>query len=196
MSGKEFFEDFSVSRASLSNAKSGNADQLASYESGFQAGWDDAMAANQENSNHISASLARNLEAIDFTMAEAQSQLLCGLKPILDEVGKTLLPEIRSLALRDHISKEIENCLRTYTSSTIALVVSEADQQGVKELLSRTPETSKIALEVKSTLAEGQAYITCAQTDRKIDISQSIQEIISSFDSILDPQEQEKSHAG
>jgi len=196
MSAASYFEDFSTGVSAIATGQSGSSDQLASYETGFQAGWDDAIAANQKSNSHVSASLARNLEAIDFTMAEAQAQILAGLKPILDEIGETLLPGITQTALRSHITKEVTELLRIHSPSQIMLCVSDADKSSIDTLLLDAPETKQISVEIKDTLGEGQAYVRCAQLERKIDISQSIQDIRASIDAFVSPQEQEQAHVG
>lgn len=50
--------------------------RLASYDSGYAAGWEDATAAQSGDQSRIRAELARNLQALSFTYQEARSHVL------------------------------------------------------------------------------------------------------------------------
>jgi hypothetical protein len=49
--------------------------KVASFEQGYKAGWDDAVAAQSEDQTRIRADLARNLQSLSFTYQEARSHM-------------------------------------------------------------------------------------------------------------------------
>ena len=68
--------------------------RLASYESGYPAGWEDAAAAQAGETTRMHAALSRNLQALSFTHQEARSHILRALEPLLEQMVKVLLPSL------------------------------------------------------------------------------------------------------
>ncbi|OJI92487.1 flagellar assembly protein FliH [Planktotalea frisia] len=195
MSSAHLFEDFSQgNKLDRSRVKSQD-DALEGYESGYQAGWDDAIKAHQDAQTHLSSTLSQNLEQIEFTLIEAQTQLLSTIKPVLEEIMKTLLPGLLSEGLRALVVEEIETLLKTNVAKDISLVVSEQDEMTVAAFLNSSRNLSDISLVAKETLTEGQAYVSCATLQRKIDVTQAISDIQSRVDSFLNQPELEQTVA-
>ena len=83
MAGITFLEEFA--NAGPHSAGAGGAgltsDQAdaraqASYETGYSAGWDDAVRAETEAHKRISAEFARNLQDLGFTFHEARAHVI------------------------------------------------------------------------------------------------------------------------
>lgn len=55
--------------------------RLASYEQGFSAGWEDALAAQADDRKQLAADLAHTLQSLSFTYHEARAHILRGLEP-------------------------------------------------------------------------------------------------------------------
>lgn len=90
-----------------------------------------------------------------LTLIEAQTQHLKTMKPVLEEIMKTLLPSLQSEGLRALVVDEIETLLKTNASKDISLVVSEQDEMTVAAFLNSSRALSDISLITKDTLAEG-----------------------------------------
>ena len=195
MNGAEFFEDFSDGVVSKGTRASTQDDALVGYESGYQAGWDDAVKAHQDAQTHLSTTLAQNLEQVEFTLVEAQTQLLATIKPVIEEITNTLLPGLVTEGLRALVLEEIEVLLKTNIANDISIVVSEQDEGTVSSFLNTSRNLSEITLIAKETLSEGQVYISCAAIQRKIDVTQAITDIQSRIDIFLDQPELERAVA-
>ena len=196
MSLSSIFEDFSSTADSHRRSGPSQADPLAGYESGYQSGWDDAVKAHQESRTHLSTTLAQNLEQVEFTLIEAQGQLLLTLKPVIEEITNTLLPGLATEGLRNLILVEVETLLKTNLAADISIVVSEQDEPIVAVLLNSSKELSEVNLAAKDTLSEGQAYVSCATNKRKIDVVQAMSDIQKTIDSFLNQPELEHANAG
>ncbi|MGB7317237.1 MAG: hypothetical protein WBC85_04650, partial [Planktotalea sp.] len=107
MNKSAIFEDFSAGPGAIEPRGSAQSDPLEGFEAGYKAGWDDAVAAQQGSQAHLSTVLAQNLEQAEFTLIEAQTEVLKSVKPVLNEITATLLPGLSSAALRALISEEI-----------------------------------------------------------------------------------------
>ena len=195
MSNPVFFEDFSSSASLADQRGGGQSDPLEGYEVGYKAGWDDAVAAHQESKAHLSAVLSQNLEQAEFTLIEAQTELLKSIKPVLDEITGTLLPGLSNAALRTLIADEISQLLKEFTPKDVSIVVSEQDEAPVAAVLNETRALSEISLTTKSTLSEGQSYISCATQQSKIDVKQAITDIQSTIENFLSQPVLERSDA-
>lgn len=195
MNRAHLFEDFSIGTDLSRSRSKAQDDAQGEYETGYQAGWDDAVNAHKDAQTHLSSTLSQNLEQIEFTLIEAQTQLLKTMKPVLEEIMKTLLPGLQSEGLRALVVDEIETLLKTNASKDISLVVSEQDEMTVAAFLNSSRALSDIGLITKDTLAEGQAYVSCATLQRKIDVTQAIREFQSHADSFLNQPELEQAVA-
>ena len=195
MSIASIFEDFSNSSASSNRQTGKQVDPLEGYETGYQSGWDDAVKAHLESHTHLSSTLAQNLEQIEFTMIEAQGQLLSTIKPVLEEITKTLLPGFSNESLRLLIINEVEELLKSNVARDISIVVSEHDEATVAAFLNTSRNLSEISLVAKETLGEGQAYVSCAAIQRKIDVGQALNEIQLTIESFLKQPELEQANA-
>jgi flagellar biosynthesis/type III secretory pathway protein FliH len=194
MSAISFFEDCSLGQSPITKTTNGQSDPLEGYETGYQAGWDDAVKAHQNAQSHLTSTLTQNLEQVEFTLVEAQTQLLTKIRPVLKEIFNTLLPCLNQESLRSLVSHEIESLIKTHAATDISIVVSEHDEATVAALLNSTKALSEIPLSAKETLSEGQAYVTCATVQRKIDVHQTITEVQNTIDGFLNQPELEQSH--
>lgn len=195
MSISAIFEDFSQGPLAPASSNVGSGDPLEGYETGYKAGWDDAVKAQLETKSHLTSSLVRNLEQVEFTLAEAQAAVLQNLKPVIDEVMDTLLPGLGEHALRSLLSEEIREALKSHGSGDIQLVISEQDESTVAALLNSSRELSAIEVNAKDTIAEGQAYVSCNGAKRKIDVSDAVSRIQEKLTSFLTQPELEQTHA-
>jgi flagellar assembly protein FliH len=189
------FEDFSAGPSAPDQSGSDQGDSLEGYETGYKAGWDDALKSHQDSKTHISTSLAQNLEQIEFTLIEAKAEVIASIKPVLNEITNTLFPSLTNIALRDLIAGEIEAMLKTNSPTDVSIIVSEQDEATIATLLNSTNALSEISLVAKNTVGEGQAYISCNALQRKIDVGQALADIQSTIDSFLNQPELERANA-
>lgn len=199
MTGLSIFEDFSNARAaqprSAGTAASPAGDPLEGYESGYKAGWDDASKAHQDSSTHLSSVLTRNLEQIDFTLVEAQALVLENLRPVLEEIMRTLLPALSPAAITQIIAEELAPLLKEHSPSEFTLTVSSADEAGLSAFLNASSTLSRIPVVAKDTIGEGQVYIGCPPGQRKIDIGAAIAEMQNRVSDFLENPQLEQANA-
>ncbi|MGH1576529.1 hypothetical protein [Planktotalea sp.] len=191
MSSQMIFQDFSTNQGPTETINPLQSDPLEGYELGYKAGWDDALKSHLESKSHISTSLAQNLEQIEFTLAEAKSEVFSSLKPVLNELTKTLFPSLTHIALRDLIANEVNDLLNAHAPQEVSIVVAENDEATVAALLNSTRALSEISLVAKNTLGDGQAYISCSEIQRKVDVKQALSEIQETIETFLNQPELE-----
>ena len=111
--------------------------QLASYETGYSAGWDDALRGADEDRDRIEAAFARNLEDLGFTFHEARSHVLGSLEPLLKTLVETLLPEVLQDTLVHIVNEEIMPMAANAADTPIELRVSKNSRGVLDQLMDR-----------------------------------------------------------
>ncbi len=157
--------------------------RLASFESGYTAGWEDAVAAKDKESSRISAELASSLEDLNFTYPEAQNQLLESLDPMFKVLTSAILPDAMAASFGHHIVDQLSEMAKGRTDQPMQIMVSPGEGAPVRKLL---PENFAVPVTVKedSTLSAGQAYLRVGASECEINcdaLLETIHESIEAF---------------
>jgi len=147
------------------------AERLASYESGYRSGWDDCLAAEQDNTRRVAAELARNLADLGFTYHEARAQLLAETEALLEAYFRKVWPRLAGSALARRIADEVVELAGRALDMPVEIVVSPADAETVRSLLADTT-TFPLNLVEEEALAEGQAHLRFGQSERVYDMNE------------------------
>lgn len=155
--------------------------RLVSFEKGFSAGWEDAIAAKDKETTRISATLANSLEDLNFTFHEAQSQLIETLDPMFKVLTSAVLPDTMAATFGHHIIEQLTDMARTHTDQPMKIVVSSGEGDGVRALL---PEnfTVPVSITEDAQLTPGQAYLRVGDAEREINSDALIASITDSID--------------
>ncbi|WP_300033258.1 ABC transporter ATP-binding protein [uncultured Roseobacter sp.] len=144
-------------------------EKLASFEAGYQAGWDDSAKAQSDAKDKISSDFAQNLQEMSFSYHEALSKLTLSLKPVMKEIVDRLLPEIMARSLAGHILEQVDALLKSGMSQPVEIVVAPQNVElvesigagNIKEPFSVTGDASA---------GEGQAFVRMGSEEREVDI--------------------------
>ncbi|UWP98244.1 FliH/SctL family protein [Aliiroseovarius crassostreae] len=150
--------------------------RLEGYEVGYQAGWDDAIRAGDEDKSQISAEFARNLQDLGFTFHEARSHIMKSLEPLLANMVEKVLPSLVSDTIGHAIVEEILPLAADAADSPMQVVIYPGGRDMLEALLSQNTSVP-IELIEEETLAEGQVYIRMGATEKQIDLSGAIHRI-------------------
>lgn len=159
-----------ISEAELEAAR------LAGYETGYQAGWDDATKADDNERERIGAEFARNLQDLGFTFHEARSHVMQSLEPLLASMVNKVLPSLVSNTIGQVIVEEILPLAADAADCPIEVVTYPAGHATLEEFLSQNISVPLSIVE-EDTLAEGQVYIRMGRTEKQIDLSGAVQRI-------------------
>lgn len=150
--------------------------KLAGYEQGYQAGWDDAVAAQGENQSHLRADLARNLQALSFTWQEVRAHMLTSLEPLLTGMVARLLPETARETLAPVVLEQLMPLAEQALDQPAVLVLNPAVREPVEALV-REATGLPLRVEEEPMLAEGQVYLRFGPAEAKVDLTRAIAEI-------------------
>lgn len=158
-------------------------ERLASFERGYQAGWEDASKAHAQEQGHIGSDLARNLRDLSFTFHEAQAAMLHNLEPLFQHLLHTILPTAATEGFDARIVEELTALSRELGGGTVIVSVAPAHAERVEALLG-TMDALAVSVQPDKTLSEGQAFLRLGQRERMIDLDTALDEIrqrISAF---------------
>lgn len=159
--------------------------RLASYDSGYAAGWEDATAAQSGDQSRIRAELARNLQALSFTYQEARSHVLRAIEPLLTETVGKLLPEIARASLGGIVLDALMPMAETLADAPVVMVLNPASRPAVETLISEATGLP-IVIEDEATLGEGQVYLRLGGSETCVDLDRATVEIMTALRGFFD----------
>jgi flagellar assembly protein FliH len=164
--------------------------KLASFEKGYSAGWDDAIAAQNAETTRLHSDLGRNLQELSFTYDEARASVLGALRPLLIGMTAKILPAVSRETLTGLITDEIYALADEVTTVPITVVTNPATLEQVRVILSKK---SPLPLDFRAepTLSEGQVFLRFDQSERQIDIDGLIERIGTAVRSYFNVSEEE-----
>ena len=145
--------------------------KIASFEQGYSAGWDDAVAAQQGDQTRIRADLARNLQSLSFTFQDARSHVLQAIRPLILEMVNRLLPEVARETLAPTVLDAVTPLADTLADAPLTLVLNPAVRGQVEDLLAQATGLPMV-IDEEPTMPEGQVYIRFGTTETKVDLAQ------------------------
>ena len=145
--------------------------KVASFEQGYSAGWDDAVAAQQGDQGRIRADLARNLQSLSFTFQDARSHVLQAIKPLILEMINRLLPEVAREALGPTVLEAVMPMAADLADTPLTLVLNPAVRGQIEELIFQATGLPMV-IEEEPTMPDGQVYIRFGTSEAKVDLGQ------------------------
>lgn len=167
-------ESVTIELADLEEAR------LASFESGYTAGWDDATKAQKEEQAAISADLARNLQTLSFTYHEARMHVLTALRPLFGTLIGRLLPEVARASLAGVVAEQLAELGSQLADAPVTLEINPAARRAVEALLESTAAPPVRFVE-EPTLGEGQVYLRLGQSELLVDLDRAAAEIAAAI---------------
>ena len=158
-------------------------ERLASFEKGYQAGWDDAAKSQAEDQRSVTADLAQNLQDLTFTYEEAYAAVLQSLRPLLEQMVTTVLPTISQQTLAPRLADLLRERVKAHGQQTFEIVTAPGDMTRMEILTQALPEM-QIALRQDDTLAVGQLYLRFGDAEEEIDLKSvldAIEQAVSGF---------------
>lgn len=159
--------------------------RLASYDSGYAAGWEDATAAQSGDQSRIRADLARNLQALSFTYQEARSHVLRALEPLLTETVGKLLPKIARATLGGIVLDTLLPLAEAQGDAPVVLVLNPAAKPAVEVLIAKATGLP-IVIEEEASLGEGQVYLRLGGSETCVDLDRATAEIMAALRGFFD----------
>lgn len=167
--------------------------RVAGYETGYKAGWEDALKTQADEVARVSEEFARNLQDLSFTYHEAHGHVMQSMAPFLEELVDTLLPQTVRETIGLRVAEQLNEMARQHGHQAIEIVTSEHDIGNVQRLLNQDFGFPVNAVS-DDTLAEGQVFLRMGQDERQIDMGAVMAGIRDAVAGILDETERTLKH--
>jgi flagellar biosynthesis/type III secretory pathway protein FliH len=167
--------------------------RLASYDSGYGAGWEDAMAAQSGDQTRLTADLARNLQSLGFTYHEARVHVLRGVQPLLQDIVSRLLPELARETLAPVVLEVLMPLAEEMADTPVVLHLNPASRPAVAALLEQATGLPMTLID-EPALAEGQVSLTLGQIGARVDLDAATAQIAAAVHAFFDLTTQEQRH--
>ncbi|WP_095587902.1 flagellar biosynthesis protein [Actibacterium ureilyticum] len=165
----------------------------AGYEDGYRAGWDDAVAAAEQDQSRVTEDLAKSLADISFGYTEARSHVLNCLAPVLSAMAEKLLPEAAHAHFAETVLAAAEQIAARATDHPVELAVAPDARVALEAVM---PETLPFAIDIVEDphLGPGQARMRAADMEKVLDIAEAETAIRSAVSDFLTLQSKEVQH--
>ncbi|MDT8325873.1 MAG: flagellar biosynthesis protein [Roseovarius sp.] len=150
--------------------------KLEAFERGYQAGWDDSVKSQVEDSRRITADLSQNLQDLNFTYEEAYSAIMESLRPLLEQMIGAVLPRLSQETLAPRLIETLHDIAREHGRQKVEIAAAPGDVgllEGLTEEISDLP----IGLTEDTSLASGQVYLRFGEHEQQIDLQDVLQGI-------------------
>lgn len=159
--------------------------KLASYDQGYSAGWEDAVAAQSEEQGRMRDDLSRHLQALGFSYQEARMHVLKAIEPLLVEIVGRLLPDLARETLAPVVLEALMPMAEAMADTPVTLVMNPAARQAIEMLLDRATGLPLI-LQEEPTLGEGQVYLRMGAAETQVDLDRAIADITAAVRGFFD----------
>jgi flagellar biosynthesis/type III secretory pathway protein FliH len=150
--------------------------KVASFEQGYQAGWDDAAAAQEGDQGRIRADLARSLQSLAFTFQDARSHVLQAIRPLILEMTARILPEVARESLAPTVLDALMPMADELSEAPLTLVLNPAVRAQVEDLVTQATGLP-LVIDEEPSISEGQVYIRFGPAEAKVDLTQVTEDI-------------------
>ena len=189
------FKDFGTLKAGVVANRSMTADEiedlkLQAFDSGFQAGWDDAVKAQSETQAHISVELANSLQTASFEYHEVRATLNASAQRIIEAIVQIILPVVAQASLGTQIRDAVVSALRTATDCQIEIVVSPMNEVAVSQILSAELQ-DPFELVSDPNMPLNQATLRLGAQEAEINLDKMVADIASAVNTFFETQKSE-----
>lgn len=167
--------------------------RLEAFESGYTAGWDDAVKAQVESRTRIGEDLQRNLEDLSFTYQEAAHQMSLSLEPMFRSLLDTVLPELVDPALTVRIVEQLRDIGMDQLQQPALLVVPAGAAQALQPVLKRE-FAMPVQIVEEPAFPPGRACLRVGVSEREVDCGVLVGEITQAMDAYINQSKEAALH--
>ncbi|WP_343080489.1 flagellar biosynthesis protein [Ostreiculturibacter nitratireducens] len=163
--------------------------RLAAFEKGYTAGWDDAVAAQENEGSRLRADLARNMLDLSFSYHEARIHVLRAMEPLLQEMVAKVLPAVARQSIGPIVLEALGPLAAEIADTPISVVLNPASLETVSSFLDPNGQIPLRFVE-EANLGEGQVHLQFGDTETRIDLDGVISAIGAAISAYFETQKE------
>ncbi len=169
----ELLQDFGSSvpgaeALTLISASEMETQSIASYERGYAAGWEDSLTLQIEEKSKLSDALRRNLEDLDFTVAEARRQMMTAVTPIFEALVDQVLPQALSDNAGPVIVEKMQQMVREVGAGPIRFSTAPGTAQKIRPVVEHATD-ARVTITEDASLTGDQVTLGIADCELVFD---------------------------
>lgn len=195
MASSHLFQDFGTMKTAQAGKRSMSAEEiedlkLQAFESGYQAGWDDAVKAQVDSVAHVSSELGNSLQSASFEYHEMRATLNASVQSIMAEVVTAILPMVARESIGAHIRDHIVSAARDALDRPIQIAIAPASEEAVRAtLIADLPEPFEFCLD--PTMSPNQVILRLGASETEVNLDKTVADIESAVTSFFEVQNPE-----
>ncbi|MCV2867094.1 flagellar biosynthesis protein [Defluviimonas sp. WL0002] len=168
--------------------------RLLAYETGFTAGWEDAVNAQESEIARLRADLGKSLREMSLTYADARDHVLRTIEPLLAEMVAKVLPRMA----HDALGQVVLDLLRPEADKLLDAPVrlrAHPDNRKMIEEIAVRQAGFPVIFDPEPSLSLGQVHLAVGPSEIGVDLDRVIRQIGEAVTAFFHPGvSQEQSH--
>ena len=157
----------SISQEALEDIK------LEAFESGYSAGWEDALKAQSDSQTETVNAFVATLQDVSFGYHEARAGLIKAMQPVLSDIINKLLPEVAQAALGAQVVEQLTSMLRKSVNQDIRIEATQTNLEMLEKLVGHVISAPFVCVP-NSDLGPNQIILQVGAQKNEIDLDQVI----------------------
>lgn len=169
--------------------------RLQAYETGYAAGWEDAVNAQEDEIARLRADLGQNLRDMALSYGEARAHVLRSLEPLLTEMVAKVLPLMAQEAL-GHVVLEALRPEAERLAETPAQIRAHPENRHAIEQVVLSQVSFPLVFDPEPLLSHGQVQLVVGPMETSIDLAGVIEQIGLAVHSFFHPEQPQEARNG
>ena len=157
---------------------------LAAFDQGYNAGWDDARKAVEHGSAEQRRELIDLLSRHTSAAQDARTAVLADLRPIITSIADILVPQIADQSFGPHLAQFVFDQINTYQPPNVVITVNQADFDSVQAALQHT-DFAGCTVQIDPAIRPQQACVGYAGSEVEFNFQDAKTEIQTALASFL-----------
>ncbi|WP_120634722.1 ABC transporter ATP-binding protein [Ruegeria sp. EL01] len=157
---------------------------LAAFEKGYGAGWEDAVQAQEQSQGQISAELGNALQDMSFTYHEAITRMTLSLEPMFQGLTRVVLPDTIERGFATRLVEQLCEMASEQIEQPMQIMVPEGRAGDVEAMIPSDLSPAPRVIEDPS-LNSGQARLQVGVSRREVDCGALLGLVAQAFDSYV-----------
>lgn len=159
-------------------------ERLAAFERGYGAGWEDALAAQEQGRAALTDEMRAAFSDLSFTYQEALTRMTLSLEPMFQSLIGVVLPQALDRGFAFRVVEQMSEMARSQIEQPILLAVPTGSLDAVTGLLPADVSPSPRVVEDPS-LQPGQARLQVGTARAEVNCTDLLHKISEAFDAYL-----------
>ncbi len=142
---------------------------LDTYDAGYRAGWEDAVAAQTADISRLRGELGQTLRDLGFSHEQARAEVLRQVEPVLRAMAEKVLPELARRSIAPLVVEKMLGLARDLTAGTIEISL-HPDNVALVDRLTDHLGPARPRLVARPSLGMGQAVLLGAGVETLVDL--------------------------